>query len=162
LSARTNRHSGGRKRRAFPTWMTHELPLAACLALIWILSDQPSLPGPGERGSLTRDVFNYGSHAAIYGIVGLLVWRTLSTRAEILPRWLVLHPRVSSAAFAVLYGSIDEWHQSFVPGRTASLWDALTDLAGASLALCLWPLAARTVRSWMERGRRAAPSARAV
>jgi len=32
------------------------------------------------------------------------------------------------------YASLDEFHQSFVPSRTASPWDALLDTAGASIA----------------------------
>jgi VanZ family protein len=32
------------------------------------------------------------------------------------------------------YASLDEFHQSFVPSRTASPWDALIDTTGASLA----------------------------
>jgi VanZ family protein len=37
------------------------------------------------------------------------------------------------------YASFDEFHQSFVPSRTASPWDALLDTVGASIAqLFLW------------------------
>jgi VanZ family protein len=137
--------------RARPAWLTHELPLVACLALIWILSSQPSLPGPGERGSLIRDVFNYGSHALIYGIVGVLTWRVLLLRADVLPSWLTAHPRVSAALFALAWGLLDEYHQSFIPGRTASPWDALTDLLGALLGLWLGP---RLLDLWaVHRGR---------
>ncbi|MCA9319623.1 MAG: VanZ family protein [Planctomycetes bacterium] len=35
---------------------------------------------------------------------------------------------------ATVFGALDEWHQSFVPGRTASLWDVATDLFGAAAA----------------------------
>jgi VanZ family protein len=41
------------------------------------------------------------------------------------------------------YAGLDEFHQSFVPSRTASPWDALLDTAGASVAqvvLWLWYL----------------------
>jgi VanZ family protein len=37
------------------------------------------------------------------------------------------------------YASFDEFHQSFVPSRTASPWDALLDTTGASVAqVVLW------------------------
>lgn len=128
------------ERRAAPRphWadlLRYELPLLACMALITALSSRPSLPGPGERGSLLRDLFNYGSHMAIYGVLALLAWRVLAFRAARLPGWLAAHPRLSATLFALLYGIGDEIHQSFVPGRTASGWDALADLLGATLAM---------------------------
>jgi VanZ family protein len=36
------------------------------------------------------------------------------------------------------YASLDEFHQSFVPSRTASPWDALIDTIGASAAQCVF------------------------
>jgi VanZ family protein len=125
--------------RPTPAWVRYELPIVACLALIWVLSDQPSLPGPGERGSLIRDLFNYGSHALIYGLLACLVRCDLLYRAAALPGWLTAHPRVIAALFALGWGLLDEWHQSYIPGRTASPWDALTDLLGAIAGLWLGP-----------------------
>lgn len=37
-----------------------------------------------------------------------------------------------------LYGVSDEVHQSFVPGRSASVYDALADVAGAGIVCGLW------------------------
>lgn len=36
-------------------------------------------------------------------------------------------------AVAAVYGITDEWHQSFVPGRDASVWDWVADTAGGWL-----------------------------
>ena len=36
---------------------------------------------------------------------------------------------------AIAYGASDEWHQSFVPGRHADVWDLAADGVGAALAL---------------------------
>jgi VanZ family protein len=37
------------------------------------------------------------------------------------------------------YSALDEFHQSFVPSRTASPWDSLLDTVGATAAqVCLW------------------------
>ena len=35
----------------------------------------------------------------------------------------------------VTYGLLDEFHQSFVPGRSASIWDAVTDTVGGASVL---------------------------
>jgi VanZ family protein len=40
---------------------------------------------------------------------------------------------VLAAALAGAYGVTDEWHQTFTPGRDASLADVVKDLAGAVL-----------------------------
>jgi VanZ family protein len=37
----------------------------------------------------------------------------------------------------VVYALIDEYHQSFVPSRTASVLDSLIDMAGGITALIL-------------------------
>jgi VanZ family protein len=40
--------------------------------------------------------------------------------------------------FATLYGLTDEWHQSFVPGRSAAVADALADMVGAIVGSAAW------------------------
>ena len=40
--------------------------------------------------------------------------------------------------FCVLFGLIDEYHQSFIPGRIASVWDVAADGIGALLVVGLW------------------------
>lgn len=42
-----------------------------------------------------------------------------------------------AACAALLTGLADEWHQRFLPGRTASVEDWLADLAGVLLAAAL-------------------------
>ncbi|MDA8211200.1 MAG: VanZ family protein [Clostridia bacterium] len=40
--------------------------------------------------------------------------------------------------FCFIYGISDEFHQSFVPGRTPDAVDLLADTAGAALAQAVW------------------------
>lgn len=42
---------------------------------------------------------------------------------------------LACAVFGVLFGASDEWHQSFVPGRDASLKDLAFDTLGLAAAL---------------------------
>jgi len=39
---------------------------------------------------------------------------------------------------AVAYACTDEWHQSFVPSREASVVDVMIDALGAALGLAAW------------------------
>ncbi len=43
-----------------------------------------------------------------------------------------------AGAVSVTYGVLDEWHQSFVPGRYASATDVLFNALGVGLALWAW------------------------
>jgi VanZ family protein len=38
---------------------------------------------------------------------------------------------------AALFAASDEFHQAFVPSRTASLWDVMLDACGAAAGLVL-------------------------
>jgi uncharacterized protein YfiM (DUF2279 family) len=42
---------------------------------------------------------------------------------------------VAAVCLALLYATSDEWHQSFVPGRNASVTDVAVDAAGAVIGV---------------------------
>jgi len=68
-----------------------------------------------------------GLHMAAYALLGFLVFRALSTGR------LANNPNLSliiSILFSGLYGLSDEWHQSFVPGRSPEATDAMANLVG--------------------------------
>ena len=74
------------------------------------------------------------SHVTEYGILSILVYSAVrAERAGWNIRWAV-----AAILFAALVGSIDEFHQSFVPGRTATAWDTVIDTLGATLAQVLF------------------------
>ncbi|HEX9500130.1 MAG TPA: VanZ family protein [Thermoanaerobaculia bacterium] len=74
------------------------------------------------------------SHVVEYGILGVLVFRAV--RAD-RPGWDIRWS-VAAILFAAAVGCIDEWHQAFVPGRTATPWDTVIDTLGATLAQVLF------------------------
>jgi len=45
---------------------------------------------------------------------------------------------ITVVLFCFAYGVGDEFHQSFIPGRLASVWDVLADTAGAILVVLWW------------------------
>lgn len=87
--------------------------------------EQPPLPMP-EFEWLTIDKLY---HFVEYAILGALVARALvKAKPAILPSRWVWHV---AAVFSILYGASDEWHQTFVPGRFATLADWVADVLGS-------------------------------
>ena len=74
-------------------------------------------------------------HAGAYALMAWLFWVAWKP---------VLRDNVNLLAilaivFCSAYGASDEWHQSFVQGRDASVYDWLADTSGAFLiTLLLW------------------------
>jgi len=73
-------------------------------------------------------------HLTEYAILATLAARAFrnSSHQFIRQHWFKL-----SLLFATLYALSDEFHQSFVPSRTASIHDSLIDSAGALIALTI-------------------------
>jgi VanZ family protein len=103
------------------------LLLIAYCGLIYWLSDQSRLPVP-ELFAVQDKIM----HFAAYFVMGVLTWRSIrhfENRAIILA--------LLSIAFSSLYGWSDEWHQSFVAGRSSEFMDWLADTIGAVFAVYL-------------------------
>jgi VanZ family protein len=100
------------------------LPPVALMALIFVLSNQPDLnSGLGTIDHIGRKVV----HFAIYALLCFLIWRPLTTVTG--ARRAILLALLVTSAYAVT----DEWHQTFVEGRSGTIFDWLIDTAGASL-----------------------------
>lgn len=74
------------------------------------------------------------AHFTAYGVLA-----ALSLRATVTPR------RVATVLTVLVcvsvLGAVDEWHQSFIPGRSMSIADWIADTVGATVGL----LAARWI-----------------
>lgn len=71
------------------------------------------------------------THIVQYGALAALAYRLLASY-QTLPRMWTLG---GALLFAVCYGVTDEFHQMFVPGRSATLGDLALDTIGAALGL---------------------------
>ena len=107
------------------------------MAVIFLFSHNPN------SNEITEHYFglwNYlvrkSAHLTEFAILFFLLRWALADLNP-LERWN-LRPQVVALVITVLYAASDEWHQSFVPGRSASLGDVLIDSAGAALAWVLW------------------------
>ncbi len=109
--------------------------LAAWCALVWYLSSRPD---PGDTVGFLVELPDYVLHGAEFAAGGFLAARAFShLRAP--PGWL------TAICFCVFFGVLDEWHQSYVPGRCADLADVLSDGIGAVLGIALYVAAARVI-----------------
>ncbi len=79
-------------------------------------------------------------HLTEYAILALLAARALrtSSRGLLRNRWFWV-----SLLLVVAYSLSDEFHQSFVPSRTASIYDSMIDSVGGLTALVLIALRKR-------------------
>jgi VanZ family protein len=77
------------------------------------------------------------AHFTEYAILAWLAARafTTSPRPALHRRWFLI-----SLALVVLYALSDEYHQSYVASRTASIYDSFIDMSGGLTALLLYAL----------------------
>jgi VanZ family protein len=100
-------------------------PAALWAAVLFLLSGWSGLNVDLPSGA---DKF---VHAGLYLVLGLsLAWGKVRTGLGV--------PGVLLLLIGVGYGALDEWHQSFVPGRTVSMGDWVADSAGVMLGLVLF------------------------
>lgn len=99
------------------------------MALIFLFSDQPGLPQliPSE----SRDPVTTTLHFLEYAALAALLLRAARPLRKPHRFWVLL----ALWTVASLFGATDEFHQSFVPNRTASVEDWAVDASGALLGL---------------------------
>lgn len=78
-------------------------------------------------------------HFTMYAGLGLLSARAM----EDPPR--TTRPRVlfAAALLCVAIGALDEWHQTFIQGRSTELADWIADSAGGLIGAATWTLRSR-------------------
>lgn len=93
--------------------------------------------GP-EQVTMVHGIIRKAAHVTEYFILGLLLFRALRVSSSEVWRWQWSLLAVVGVA---LWALGDEFHQSFVPIRTASMTDVAIDTAGgilAQLVTALW------------------------
>lgn len=100
----------------------YALPLVAYCALIFYLSSQSDIVLPTLVPQSDKLL-----HLAEYAVLGALAYRFFQRAMPERSKTFVV---MVAFLFALVYGLSDEFHQSFVPGRDSSWFDALADGAG--------------------------------
>jgi len=107
------------------------VPMIVVMGTIFFLSAQP-----GDNLSLALlPGIDKAAHAVAYGMLALTVLFAFSEdhRKNHLRTVMLL-----TLIFCVAYGVSDEFHQSFVPGRSPSVFDIVADCFGAVAASLIY------------------------
>jgi VanZ family protein len=106
------------------------LPALLVMVMIFFFSAQPASKLPSFDWA--DRIIKKGGHMLGYALLALAYWQIFQFRQG--KRWLAW-------CLAILYAITDEFHQSFVPGRNASIWDVMIfDNFGALISLWLLTL----------------------
>jgi VanZ family protein len=97
-----------------------------------------------ENLTLTHALIRKTAHFCEYFVLGLLAARAFvsSSRLSLRSYWFQC-----ATMLVVAYAFIDEYHQSFVPSRTASIFDSFIDIAGGVTGIVVYSVAMK--RSWV-------------
>ncbi len=108
-----------RQGRATSPWRTlfRWLPAIAYMVANWLVS---GLPGERLEPLLAPDWLMHSLAYLVFGVTLYLAWQGRP------------HALLLAAATAMIYAGVDEWHQSWVPGRSPSLADWTADVIGAA------------------------------
>lgn len=121
------------KQRSFIGKVIPWLPTFGWMIVIFCLSAQPN--SAAHTGKLFGD-YNFTirkfSHMFEYAVLYLLSRRSWSS--TFCPESLGGAATIAGALISVSYALTDEWHQSYVPGRSASIEDVLIDSFGVAAA----------------------------
>jgi VanZ family protein len=122
---------------------TRALKGARRAAILWgiFLLALTSWPSPPEVpiASAIPD-FDKIVHAFLYGVEGFLLFRAVAWPAGSKSTWL---RALAIAGVLAVWGTIDEIHQAWIPGRSMEASDALMDTVGG--------FAGAFVASWLSR-----------
>jgi VanZ family protein len=100
------------------------------------MSAQPSLP---TLPNGTADILlKKGGHLIAYAMLALFWTRAMPGS------WSVGRAMALAILLTAAYGAADEFHQSFVPGRTPRVIDWLIDSAGAGAGSVLYAVLCRS------------------
>lgn len=111
-------------------FLKYHLPFLLYAALILLVSSVPNLKSP----ELRFVAFDKMAHLGEYALFTLLAIRSLGRLTKPGRLWQAYLATFLSLVFFAL---IDEWVQSFVPGRHSDRADYLTDLLAGTVVIFL-------------------------
>jgi VanZ family protein len=90
-----------------------------------------------ESLALVHFIVRKAAHFTEYAVLAFLAARAFATssKSQLRRPWFFI-----SLGIIILYALTDEYHQSFVPSRTSSIYDSLIDMSGGMTMLLLYAL----------------------
>ncbi len=97
--------------------------------ILWLLPNTTT-----ETLELVHFLTRKAAHLTEYAILAYLAVRAFRTSPQVVlrRRWFLV-----SSILIIIYALVDEYHQSFVPSRTASFFDSMIDITGGLTVLIL-------------------------
>ncbi len=108
-------------------YLFYVLPLFLYAGIIFLLSSISHYPEAFPHFFCFDKVI----HLIVYYFFGYLAMRIFVSSPGIV---LSRYPVIFTILVGILYGISDEWHQYFVPGRCATVYDVFFDFFGVALA----------------------------
>jgi VanZ family protein len=100
-------------------------PVIVYMVLIFFESSMSNAPLP-------QNVSDKSAHMSGYLLMGVLAVRAVHGG---LPTRVTLRGGIIAMLITIGYGAFDEFHQWFVPGRSADVFDLLADTSGGVIGL---------------------------
>jgi len=99
------------------------------MGILWMLSSIPAAPDQTMAGVFIPKVIQKGLHVVFYAILCCLwLWAMdLGRLTKVSAAW--------SVGLTTAYAAVDEFHQTFTPGRFGSPLDVALDAVAAALAV---------------------------
>jgi len=124
----------------------YQLPLFAWIVIIFILSAIPKFPD--VRMPISPDKL---AHVGVYFVLCLLSRRAFYFQDRF--PLLRTHALWAAFGFTLVYGALDEFHQLYVPGRWADIYDVLADGIGGALFVAWFVLKTRRFTALRVKGK---------
>ncbi len=107
--------------------------------IFWLSSQQALPPPPGVSYTVAAIV----GHFILYTVLTFLLLIALGSPRKINSALIAV-----TLSIALGYALTDEFHQSFVPGRDAALFDVLIDALGVLFAITVWVIGWRKIATF--------------
>ncbi len=115
-------------------WTRTLLRLLPALTMTGAIFAAASLPGKHLPSFLSGGVDKY-AHALAYGI---LAASYLFAFGRDLPRRFPVRVSMATIFICLLYGGLEEWYQSIIPGRRSDKVDLEADMIGVIVVILFW------------------------